>query len=252
MRERLALIVAVTTTLVAGTTTVASGEWVQLGSFKVTVDASFKPKELPAKTRAPISLRTEADFEMLDGTRPPALKSIVLDFDKNGTVYTRGLPTCTTGELESTTTADALASCKRALVGRGTIVAMVDLPDQGPLEASGPLLAFNGERQAGDPVVILHFVAHVPTPTTFVVPGPITEAPGRGFGRRVTISMPPIAEGNGSLTHVEITVRRTWKHRGKKRSYVAARCATGYLLVGGKLAFADGTSIEGSLTRPCR
>jgi hypothetical protein len=251
-RKRLTWIAAVATTIVAGSAAVAAGEGVQFGSFKLTVDAGFKPKQLPARKVAPIALRLEADFRMLDGTRPPALASVVLDFDKHGTVYTRGLPTCSAAELENATTADALGRCTPALVGRGTGAAVVDLPDQDAFGTSGRLLAFNGEPQAGAPQVILHFAADAPAPTTFVTTAPITDAPGKAFGKRVTIDLPPIAGGYGSLTHIDIAVERTWKHGGKRRSYVAARCTTGYLLVGGRLTFADGMSAEGSLTRTCR
>jgi hypothetical protein len=229
----------------------AGAEVIQLGNLRVDIGGSFKPKQLPRDELAPISLRVDGRISTLDGSVPPGLEKMVIDFDRNGTVYTKGLPTCSANELENTLTEDALRRCKDALVGRGTAKAIVDFPDQDPFDAPAPVLAFNGEKQGGKPVVIFHAFAHVPTPTTFVVPAAISSAPGRAFGKRVTVNMPPIAGGNGHLVEFHMKVERTWKHGGKKRSYVVAKCAAGHFIARGELRFSDGSMLEGSVVREC-
>ena len=158
--------------LVAGG--VASAEIVRLGNIELTVDGSFKPTKLPKHKLAPITLKVSSDIKTLDGTQPPVLNSLLLEFDKNGTLNTKGLPTCKSSQLENTLTAEAKRKCKDALVGKGSAKARIDFPDQDPFDAPGPLLAFNGKPKGGKPVLLLHVFAHVPAPTTFVVPATIS------------------------------------------------------------------------------
>jgi hypothetical protein len=252
MRKRLALKVSFVAVLLAGSVGVAAGEVITVGNLRLTIDGGFKPKQLPRKELAPISINFEADLETIDGSHPPASDRVLADFDKNGTVYTRGLPTCSTRELENTLTQDALRKCKDALVGRGHARAIIDFPDQAPFDAAAPLLAFNGKPKGRNPVIIFHAFAHVPAPTTFVVPAVISDAPGKRFGKRVKTRIPPIAGGAGSLIHVDLVVERSWKHRGKERDYLLARCATGRFIAKGYVTFVDGTRIDGTIVRPCK
>jgi hypothetical protein len=252
MRKRLTWTVALIAIVVAGSTAVATGEVIRLGNLELTINGGFKPKKLPKKEFAGISINVEADLKTLDGSHPPAAERVLADFDKNGTVDTKGLPTCSTHELENTLTEDALRKCRDALVGRGHTRAIVDFPDQAPFNASAPLLAFNGKPKGGNEVIIFHAFAHVPAPTTFVVPAVISDAPGKKFGKRVTTRIPPIAGGAGSLTHVDLVVERSWTHKGEKRSYLLARCATGRFIAKGFVTFVDGTKIEGTIVRPCK
>jgi hypothetical protein len=39
--------------------------------------------------------------------------------------------------------------------------------------------------------------------------------------------------------------------KGRKRSYVNARCSTGVIRTHGHLVFADGTIMDGTLEKPC-
>jgi hypothetical protein len=170
-----------------------------------------------------------------------------MSFDKQGKIDTKGLPTCEVRELENTLTDDAKRKCKDALVGKGRTNAIVDFPDQEPFDAPAPLLAFNG----GKGQIIFHAFAHVPTPTTFVVPAKISKASGK-FGTKVSVNIPLIAGGNGRLTDFDLTVKRTWTHKGKKRSYVSAMCKTGQFVASGVFRWNDGTTINGDITRPCK
>jgi hypothetical protein len=251
-RRYLTRVLASVAAIVAAFAGVASAEVIQLGNLRVDIGGSFKPKQLPRDKLAPISLRVDGRISTLDGSVPPGLETMVIDFDRNGTVYTKGLATCSVNELENTLTEDALRRCRDALVGRGSAKAIVDFPDQDPFDAPAPVLAFNGEKQGGKPVVIFHAFAHVPTPTTFVVPSVISNAPGRAFGKRVTVNVPPIAGGNGHLVEFHIKVERTWKHKGQRRSYLIAKCASGHFIARGDLRFSDGSMLEGSVVRECR
>ena len=229
---------------------VAVAERVQAGNLIVNVDGGFTPTTLPKHSFAPITLRASADISTADGSVPPPLTKVVIDFDRNGLVQTKGLPICRPAQLENTTAPQARKVCKNAIVGTGTSDALIAFPDQAPLPASSPLTIFNGPRMGGNPSVIVHAYLTIPAPTTFVIPSPITKT-GGPYRYHVVSNIPPIAGGYGSVTHFDFKVRKTWTRGGKRVSYASARCANGRLQAQGSFTFADGTTMSGHVFRPC-
>jgi hypothetical protein len=182
-----------------------------------------------------------------DGAPPPVLDRIQVDFDKNGTLNTRGLPKCTRRKLLFQKTKQALNRCRPALVGRGSSSAIVDFPDQEPFTAKGPLLAFN----AGPKMMLFHVYANVPAPTAFVVPAKISNAPGAAWGKRVKTKIPIIAGGHGTLKSFKLKVRRMFTFKGKRQSYLVAKCPTGVLRARGLFIFKNGDRVTGQVARTC-
>lgn len=230
---------------------VAVGERVQAGNLVVDVDGGFTPSKLPKKNPAPITLRAQADISTADGSVPPPLQKLVLNFDRNGFLQTKGLPVCPPSKLENTTAPVARKKCKQSIVGTGTASALIAFPAQAPIPATSPLTIFNGPRTGGNPSVIVHAYLTIPAPTTFVIPSPITRAKGR-YRYRVTSNIPPIAGGYGSLTHFDFKIHKVWKVKGKQVSYASARCSDGRLQASGEFTFGDGTVMSGSVFRPCK
>lgn len=230
---------------------VAVAERVQAGNLIVNVDGGFSPSSLPKHSFAPITLRASADISTVDGSVPPALTKVVIDFDRNGLVQTKGLPICRPSQLENTTAPEARRKCRKAIVGTGTSDALIAFPDQAPIPASSPLTIFNGPRIGGNPSVIVHAYLTIPAPTTFVIPSPITKT-GGPYRYHVVSNIPPIAGGYGSVTHFDFKVRKSWKVRGKRVSYASARCANGRLQAQGSFSFSDGTVMSGHVFRPCK
>ena len=68
----------------------------------------------------------------LNGDQPPALKTLIFEFDKHGKLNFRGMPTCTTAKLEGTTPDEARKRCSGALLGTGTGKARVEVPGKPP------------------------------------------------------------------------------------------------------------------------
>jgi len=259
MKARRLLVVALAAAILAGAATVAMSEVIRVGDLVVTVNGGFKPKKLhkrkwtPIELSANVNLRADRDnpFEDL-----PIVDRLVIDFDRNGTLDTRGLPRCQVHKLINTTTPKARKKCRKAMVAKGRTEAWLQFEDQAPIKAWGKLSAFNGKHN-GKRVIIFHVFAHEPLRTAFVVPAPITNAPGKRWGKRVRIDIPPIAGGNGTLTDAKIRVKRRWRHRGKRRSYLLARCPTGRLSAKGLGWLRDRetgetTEVMGSVTRRCR
>ncbi len=127
-----------------------------------------------------------------------------------------------------------------------------------PLPRTGPdpgLLADHPLQRAapgGDPTVFAHAYTTVPAPTTFVVPIRIETIHNGRYGYRVHARIPKIAGGAGHPLSGSIRVGRKWTFKGKKHSYVNARCADGRLQAVGEFSFKDGTRMKGTFLSPCQ
>jgi hypothetical protein len=243
----LALALAVTAVGVASAAKIT----LKSGNIEATFGGGISPKALPKKgPGAPLTLKLEGAMKTTDGTHIAAVDTISLDFDKAGKIYAKGLPTCTVGKLESTITSQAKGSCGKALVGTGKVAADIALPEQKPFGASGPLLIFNGPPKGGQPSLILHVYAHVPAPTTFVVPVKISKARGK-YGTNAFIKVPKIVSGDGSVTSFKAKIKKKFSVKGKKYNLLTANCKTGALSVNGDLKFVGGTRLKGAFSEKC-
>jgi hypothetical protein len=249
-RLRLSVLGVILLAAVALVASVASGDTVTAGNLTIEVEGGVTPKALSKTTPTPITLTVSGSVKTGDGSHPPALKTVALEFDKNGGIYTKGLPTCDPAKLTSTLTAQAKQICGDALVGTGTVSAQIAFPEQAPFNASGPLLIFNGKPKGGRPVLIFHVHANVPAPTTFVTTGVISKASGK-YGTSTEIAIPTIVSGQGSLTSFKATLHKTWTYKGEKKSLLYAKCPTGKLYAHGDFTFSDGTKIDGEVVKPC-
>ena len=229
----------------------ASAARVALGNIVIVADGDFHPEVLPKSSFAPIRIGGHATISTKDGTTPPPLKTILLLFDRNGHLETRGLPTCAAEALANETVAQARRTCRSAIVGTGVAKAILTFPGQAPIPATSPLTFFNGPRKGGDATVVIHAYTTTPAPTTYVVVTTIAKVHIGRFGYAVSTDVPSIAGGNGSLVAGSLAIRRTYPYRGRTHSYTSARCADGLLEARGRLAFTDGTIIAGTVYKPC-
>jgi len=225
---------------------------IQAGNIVVDGEGGFTPTALPKNVDAPITLFGKGKISTVDGELPPILKTIEFEFDKHGSVQTVGLPICTAGKLQATTVPVARKLCPGSIVGTGYGHAIVKFPDQAPIPASSPITLFNGPRKGGDPTLYAHAHTTVPAPTTFVVPIRIETIHNGRYGYRVKAEIPKIAGGAGIPISGSISVGRKWTFKGKKHSYVNARCADGRLQAIGEFSFKDGTRMKGTFLGLCQ
>jgi hypothetical protein len=99
--------------------------------------------------------------------------------------------------------------------------------------------------------VFAHAFTTVPVPTTFVVPIEIEKIRKGVYGYRTEARIPTIAGGYGIPIAGSLTIGRKWTHKGKRYSYVNARCATGHLQARGKFEFKDSNVLSGTFFKPC-
>ena len=60
------------------------------------------------------------------------------------------------------------------------------------------------------------------------------------YGYRVFVKIPKIAGGYGHPISGSAKVGKKWTFKGKKRSYINARCETGHFQVRGEFSFKEG------------
>jgi hypothetical protein len=223
----------------------------EIGKNKVSATASISPKALPARGGAPVEVSSVTRIGTTDGSQPETLRQLVFNFDKHGSIDTKGLPVCTLAKLANTTPALARKRCPGAIVGEGTGKAEVRLPGQAPVDISTPLTFFNAPPEGGMPTLIAHAYETIPAAKTLLVPIAVKRIQHGRYGFQVTIQLPEIAGGYGAATLAEATIGKTWKRGGKTVGYTNAYCAGGRLQVYGKISFADGSFFPGTLTSPC-
>jgi hypothetical protein len=244
---------ALTAAVVAATIAAAGAPAIQLRAGDILIEAhgDFSPRALPRDHNAPITLRGGGRISTVSGALPPTLETIAIEFDRHGSVDTTGLPTCSMGRLIATTTRTARKLCPGAIVGGGFGKALVKLPEQAAFPVSSPITLFNAPRRNGNPTLLAHAHLTQPVPTTFVVPIVIERIHKGIYGYRTKTTIPRIADGAGIPIAGSLRIGRKWSYRGRRYSYVNARCETGRLQARGEFTFDDGTELSGTFIRPC-
>lgn len=221
------------------------------GDIIVIGDGGFKPKALPKNHDAPITLHGGGRISTVSGELPPILKTITFEFDRHGSVQTTGLPVCTKRKLIATTVPAARRNCPGAIVGKGFGHAIVKFPEQAPIPASSPITLFNGPKRNGEDTLFAHAYLEVGGSTTFIVPIVIERIHKGVYGYRTEAKIPSIAGNHGHPISGSLRIGRRWTYKGKRYSYVNARCATGHLQARGEFSFEDGTVLFGTFFKPC-
>jgi hypothetical protein len=240
----LAAVIAVVA--LAGLTLVASvaakPEKVIVGNLEVEYDGGFSPKALPKNKLTPISFFLWAKLKTVDGKHPPAIKEFKLEGDKNVVVDVKGVPTCTSGKLQSQTTAAAKKVCGPAIVGSGTTDVEVQFPEQPPIDVKSELLAFNGGFKGGVTTLYIHAYLTAPVTAAIVTTVKIKKVKKGRYGTESIASVPKIAGGSGSVTYFKLKF---------EKGIIFAKCPDGRLQAHGTGVFADGTKASATVIRPC-
>jgi hypothetical protein len=222
------------------------------GDLVIEGRGGFRPETLPRHHDAPIMIYGGGKLSTKSGEVPPILETLTFEFDRHGSVDTTGLEVCTAGKLQATTVPAARKACPNAIVGEGRGSAIVTFPEQAPIPVSSPITLFNGPKSHGDDTVLAHAYTTVPIATTFIVPVVIEKIHKGVYGYRTEAKIPKIAGGYGHPISGNIKIERKWTLKGKKHSYVNARCENGRLQARGEFSFKDGTFLKGTFFRPCK
>jgi len=202
----------------------AQRQVVQEGGVRVTFGGHLLPRALPRERPAPVTVRLGGTVASVDGSRPPQLREISIAVNRAGRLFTAGLPRCPAAAIQQTSTSTALERCRAALVGHGRFGANVDF-DVAPLfPVGGRVLVFNSRRR-GRPSMLLHLFGTSPVRAAFVLPFKIERLSRGEFGTVFSARIPKLASDLGYVTEISLTIGRTYRHAGKRRSFLSASCA---------------------------
>jgi len=237
--------------------TAAHAEVVQEGNLRVSFDGRIVPHALPRFRPVPVAVHLDSSIGTVDGTRPPALQRISMAVNRAGHFFLAGLPTCTSGDLEQTSTAAALALCRRALVGHGGFDAEVQFATGPLIPVHGKALVFNG-RIGEKPALLLHIYNASPVRLTFVVPFAITRRSEGDFGTVFSARVPHIASDRGYVTGLRLVLKRRYVYAGRRRSVFSASCAAApgfpsgvFTLARATFSFENGKHLTPTLPGTC-
>lgn len=216
------------------------------------IDVLIKPKRLSKTSLAPATLKvTTLTTSTTDpsGVPSPAVHALI-DFDKNVALYTKGLPTCNPALVQSKSTEEAERACGKAKIGSGRAIAY--LRSSRVYEVPQTVTAFNGVPKGGKPTVILHTYGTTPLQTSLVLFGVVTDYGKEGYGPRLDLEIPLIAGGTGALKEFQVTINKTWRYKGQKRSFISAKCPNSKKLKArGAFTFRDGESLTAFSKQTC-
>jgi hypothetical protein len=230
----------------------AGGETkVRAGNLVIRAQGIVSPKALPKERMVPISLYARGSVATVDGSHVPPAETVHLQVDRHLRIETSGLPTCTPRKIEAATPTQAMSACGSALIGKGSAAAEVEFPESAPFSAKGPLLGFNGPLVGGYAEMLYYVYVSVPAPTALVVIAKVAKDSGK-YGYGISLTVPKLAGGSGSLTGFEIKIGRKWTYKGKKRSYLSADCPTGSFYNQVEATFGDGTDLTGVFPDSCQ
>jgi hypothetical protein len=237
--------------LIFASVALGAREVARIGSLYLADDGGISPVKLPRHEYAPITAHIDGEIGTVDGSHPPAVRTVAFDIDKTIGIDAVGLPACKASQIEVRTTAAAKSACSNAIVGSGKGEVEVAFPEQAPFSATGPVIAFNGGVQGKTTLVLLHAYVAVPAPTAIVTRAMVTRINRGRFGLHVEAQVPRIAGGAGSVTKFELKIGRKFTYRGRERSFLVASCPTGSWMTKGNVLFDDGTKLGLTHVFPC-
>ena len=243
--------------LLAWSAGAANGERSQRGDLIVALQGKISPLQLPRHGPAPVHLRLEGGLLTADGDLLPRVDRVEIGFPAKGVISTRGLPTCTVQRLRNATSEGALAACRPALIGHGSVEADVLLPDQGAFRIHARLLVFNGPRKQGHRLLLLHGYAPK-LPTTVVLPFRLQRQRGR-FGITIGADLPAALGPWPHLARFTLDLGRHYSFQGRTQSFISATCPIPPIFTEGFFSLAritytlvGGREVRQAITRRCR
>jgi hypothetical protein len=250
----LAAAVAFAATLAPGA---AHGERSRAGNLVGTLNGGIDPLALPRTQPVPVSVDLEGKIATTDGTPLPQVKQVKVELAGPGVLATEGLPLCPQSRLAHADNHQAMSRCGAALVGRGSLGAEIDIPNQAPFAIHARLLAFNGRTASGRSAIWVHAFASDP-PVSLVLPF-VVHPGSRSFPTALIAAVPRSVGPLPRLAVFHLHLFRRFRFQGRSHSYISASCPVPAAFTAGFLSFAravysfnDGRDVRVETVRSCR
>jgi hypothetical protein len=215
---------------------------------QLTFESRVVPSKLSRTEPTPIRLDLRARIATPDGSRPPAVREFAVGLDDQVAIDARGLSACKKGG-RAVRFPDLESLCGESIVGRGRVGIQFQFPEQPAIPTKSKVVVYNaGIQRTG--ATTFYAVADVLQPITTRLSLKI-EITRKQHGSRVTIDVPKIANGAGSLTHLGLGLARRFGRNGKAVSLLTGRCRTGRIESSVSALFEDGTLLRGRPLQRC-
>jgi hypothetical protein len=253
MRKYVALFMAVGALLAVaavGIAGAAGGETpvtVKVGNLELEANGGFSPTTISKTKQTPIELKASGAVRNIDGSHPPAVRELLIEGDKNAEIHVKGIPTCTSGQLQATDTEAAEKACGKALIGKGKTTAQVAFAEQKPINVPTVLQLYNGGEKGGKITWYAHAFFSNPISGAIVTTVTITKHKNGRFGTLAVAKIPQITGGSGSIISFNLNIFKSVKGINP----ISAKCSDGKLKVHVQAKFEDGTKAETEVIRAC-
>jgi len=218
-----------------------------------SIDSQIRPKRLSMTKFTPATLDvTTLTTSTTDpnGVPVPAVHATI-DFDRNSRLYTKGLPTCDAGKLQSQWTEIAEQACGKAKIGTGHAIAYLKAGKV--YEVPQTVTAFNGIPKGGKPTILLHTYGTTPLQVSLVLEGTVSNYGKEGYGPRLDLDIPLIAGGTGALKEFQVKIDKKWRFKGENRSFISAKCGgSKKLKARGAFSYRDGEALTAISKQSCK
>jgi hypothetical protein len=241
-----------------GVAAAAQAEVEQKGNLIVAFDGGITPRTLPRDGLAPVAVKIDSSFKSSEGADPPPqLRTISIGINRAGKIFDGGLPNCRVRKIQPATIRAARRICGGAIVGSGSVQVRIHLANQAPFTFSGPMLVFHAKRSGGNRRLLAQ-VYGIKPPSAFVLSFKIVRTKGE-FGTVIKTSLPKSARKWAYVTHFDMRLKRIYRYRGQRRSYVSAGCAAPegfpgavYPFARANFGFAGGKRVATTIVRDCK
>jgi hypothetical protein len=235
---------------------IAQAEIAQKGDVRVTFKGDLTPKTLPRDKLVPVKVSVGAKIASVAKKTTPQLRQMSIAINRFGVIDSTGLPVCELDDIQPATTADALAVCRKSLVGEGTFNANVPDSGRSPFPSEGKLYAFSGKVD-GKPAILAHVYGVTPAPASYTLAFVISRSKGT-FGTTLNVTLPNTTL-EGFITGISLNLSKTYSFHGKKRSFASASCPTpkgirvaAFSFAKATFVFDGGTKLTSTLSRSCK
>lgn len=243
-----ATLAAAVVALAALLASLASAEVAQEDGVRVSVAGKMTPTRLPRTKAVPVSVSVAGHITPTVPGALPKLEAISIALNSHGKLQTNAIPRCRLGHINPSTSSQALAACRRSLIGEGHFSANVKIPEQSPFPSEGKVLAFNG-RLRGRPAIFAHIYGTQPVPTSYVLPFAISSTHGT-YGSILEASLPKVTGEWGYVTGVSLNLQPR---------FLSAACpapkgfpGVSFPLMRTSFGFGAGLKLTSTLNRSCK
>jgi len=230
------------------------------GDLIVAFQGRQAPNTLPRSKPAPVTVRMVGEVRSATGRSEqlPQLRTISVAINRQGKLFDRGLPVCEVRANEPATEAEARRICGESLVGSGRVAVQVRIPTQPFFLVHARLLVFKGPVRDGHKLILAQAYTEDP-PGAFILTFRVARQAKGAFGTVLSTSLPRSAWQWAYLTRFEMSLHRTYVHRGVRRSYVSAACnvpaaldSAFFPFARATFGFADGRRLAATISGRCR